>query len=366
MEMRDFVMGRGAVCSYHSMPDPLTLFPLTAFGICAVLHGIALSVFPKLGLLDFPERYGLTRRRLPYPTGIISVSVFIAYFLLFDPLDMASWGIVAAVAVLGIVNFVDDRRPLPFSLRLAVQLFAALLIFLTGTRIFTITNPLDGISAFPIIPLDTWVITSETFSNPSVIGAIFTMLWLGLTMNALNWFDGIRGQVSVVSLIGFSTIGALSLSSRVNDPQLALLAFILAGTAGAALVFDFPPAKVLMGDTGSIFFGLMLGVLTIYAGGKVATGFLVLGVPLLDSVIVVVRRLLKGSSPFKGNTVDEHLHHRLLRAGWSERQVIALTAFLGTSFGVAALFMDTLQKFFAGLVLLAIMLGLSVYSGRRS
>ncbi|MEK7563089.1 MAG: MraY family glycosyltransferase [Patescibacteria group bacterium] len=340
--------------------------PLLAFGITALLHLAALRLFPRLHLLDFPERYGLTRRRLPYPTGIISVSVFLFYFFLFDPLDMASWGIVIAVVLLSIVNFIDDRRPLPFFIRLAVQLFAALLIFLTGTRIFTITNPLDAISAFPIIPLDTWVITSETFSNPSVIGAMFTMLWLGLTMNALNWFDGIRGQVSVVSLIGFSTIGALSLSSRVNDPQLALLAFILAGIASAALLFDFPPAKVLMGDTGSIFFGLMLGVLTIYAGGKVATGFLVLGVPLLDSVIVVFRRILKGKSPFRGNAVDEHLHHRLLRAGWSERQVIALTAVLGTSFGVAALFMDTLQKFFAGLVLLAIMLVLSVYSGRKS
>ena len=348
-----------------SMLDPVLFFPLVAFGICVVLHIAALRVFPNLNLLDFPERYGLKRKRLPYPTGILSICTFLLLFLYLESWNQESLGIATAVILLALVNFIDDRRPLPFSIRLFVQLFCALLIFLMGTRIFTITNPLESLSGIPLIPLDTWVIPSVTFKNPSVIGALFTMLWLGLTMNALNWFDGIRGQVSVVSLIGFLTIGALSLSDRVGDEHLALLAFILAGIAAAGLLFDFPPAKVLMGDTGSMFFGLMLGILTIYSGGKVATGFLVLGVPLLDSIIVGLRRIRKGTSPFRGNATDEHLHHRLLRAGWSERQVIALTAVLGTSFGVAALFMDTLEKFLAGVALAGIMVLLSVYSGKK-
>jgi UDP-N-acetylmuramyl pentapeptide phosphotransferase/UDP-N-acetylglucosamine-1-phosphate transferase len=340
--------------------------PIIAFLVCGTLHYASLRIFPPLGLLDFPERYGLKRSRLPYPTGILSVCTFLFFFIYLESWNQEFFGIVTAVILLAAVNFIDDRRPLPFSIRLFVQLLAALLIFLMGTRIFTITNPLEGISGIPYIALDTWVIPSVTFSNPSVIGMLFTMLWLGLTMNALNWFDGIRGQVSVVSLIGFLTIGALSISDRVGDEHLALLAFTLAGIAAAGLFFDFPPAKVLMGDTGAMFFGLMLGVLTIYSGGKVATGFLVLGVPLLDSIIVGLRRILKGTSPFRGNATDEHLHHRLLTAGWSERQVIALTAVLGTSFGVAALFMDTLQKFLAGVALAGIMMLLSVYSGRRA
>lgn len=334
--------------------------PLITFLSCAVLNLLALKLFPAWGLLDFPERYNLMRRRLPYPTGIVSVLTFLGVFLSLEKHTEASLGLAAAIVLLAAVCFIDDRHPLPFSLRLTVQLFCALLIFLTGTRIFTITNPFGG-----IIPLDTWVIASTLFKNPSVIGAVFTMLWLGLTMNALNWFDGIRGQVSVISLIGFLTIGALSMSSRVGDTHLATLAFTLAGISAASLLFDFPPAKVVMGDTGSMFFGLMLGVLTIYSGGKVATGFLVLGVPLIDSVIVIVRRLLKGTSPFHGNATDEHLHHRLLSIGWSERQIITLTAVLGSSFGIAALFMSTVEKFLAALALLGIMLLLSVYSGRN-
>ena len=353
----------------------MDLFPLLAFALAFVLHVIALKVFPMLGILDFPERYGFTRPRLPYPTGIISVACFIVIFLFLENLTMQSIGILIGIMLLGIFAFIDDRTPLPSSCRLGIQILVALIIFLTGTRIFSLTNPLSVIApmdasnllsasgrSFGVIDLDNLVIPSAFFSNPSIIGALFTILWLGLTMNALNWFDGIPGQVSTLSTIGFFIIGFLSLSDRVDQPELATIAFVLGSISLAALLFDFPPPRVLMGDTGSMFFGLMLGVLTIYAGGKVATAFLVLGVPLIDSLIVIVRRLFKGVSIFRGNTRDEHLHHRLLLKGWSARQIILLTAVIGSSFGVTALFLDTFQKFIAGIVLFILMLFLSYYS----
>ena len=106
----------------------------------------------------------------------------------------------------------------------------------------------------------------------------------------------------------------------------------------------------------------LLGLLTIYSGGKVATAFLVLGVPLLDFVIVIARRLGKGRNPLRGNAVDEHLHHRLLLKGWSRGSIIALTAGIGTVFGISALFMDTAQKFMAAVLLFVLMLMLSLYS----
>ncbi|MBI2117928.1 undecaprenyl/decaprenyl-phosphate alpha-N-acetylglucosaminyl 1-phosphate transferase, partial [Candidatus Peregrinibacteria bacterium] len=158
----------------------------------------------------------------------------------------------------------------------------------------------------------------------------FTILWLGLAMNALNWFDGIPGQVSSLSSLGFTVIGLLALSARVNQPQVALLAFILAGIAAACLLFDFPftlslskGPLALMGDTGAMFFGLMLAVLTIYAGGKVATAFLAFGVPFTDCLVVIARRIVAGRSPFSSGTQSEHLHHRLLARGWSEQKIIS-------------------------------------------
>jgi len=275
---------------------------------------------------------------------------------------MQTVGIVMGIAFLGIVTFIDDRAPLPYWVRILVQVLVATVIFLTGTRIFSLTNPLEAWTGIPVIDLDSIIIISPFFSNPSLLGLVFTVGWLGLTMNALNWFDGIPGQVSALSVIGFLTIGFLSMSARVDQPDLAVLAFILAGVAAAALVFDIPPARVIMGDSGAMFFGLMLGVLTLYTGGKVATAFLVLGVPLIDSFLVVLRRMRKGASPFRGDTKNEHLHHRLLRKGWKPLNIIFLTAIIGTGFGTIALFLSTFEKFIAALVLVGIMVALSWYS----
>ena len=344
------------------------LTALLAFGICVALHLLALRLFPQLNLLDFPERYNLRRARLPYPTGILAVLTFLGFFLWLEPINRQSLGIVLGVILLAITTFIDDRRPLPWYVRLGIQLITAFIVFGFGTRIYSITNPL---TADGIIKLDSIVFRMSLFADPPLWSGLFTILWLGLTMNALNWFDGIPGQVSVLSTIGFLTIGFLARNLSVDVPDAALqanlseLAFLLAGLSAACLLFDFPPNRVLMGDTGAMFFGLMLGVLTIYAGGKVATAFLVLGVPLIDSVIVVTRRLAKGASPFRGNTKDEHLHHRLLAKGWQPQQIILLTAGLGSVFGVTALYLSTFQKLLAAVLLLLIMLGLQWYSSPK-
>lgn len=337
----------------------MLLFPLLAFILCAILHLLALRDFPTLKLLDFPERYGLKREKLPYPTGILAVLVFLAFFAVLSPWTLQTAGVLFGVMILALISFIDDRRGINPKIRLVAQALIALLVFATGSRIYTLTNPLlpEG-----IIKLDTVDIASNFFGPLPLWSGVFTIFWLMLTMNALNWFDGIPGQVSTLSTIGFLVIGCLSISDRVNQPELAMLAFVLAGIAGAGLLFDFPPNKVLMGDTGAMFYGLMLGVLTLYAGGKVATAFLVLGVPLIDVGLVIIRRISKGSSPLRGNAIDEHLHHRLLGKGWSKKQVIALTAGLGLLFGVSALFLSTIGKVVAVILLVLVMLVLSLYS----
>lgn len=340
--------------------------PLLAFTLCTLLHLGALRVFPKIGLLDFPERYGLHRPRLPYPTGIIAVFSFLPLFLSYFPWTTQNAGLVAGLLLLSIVSCIDDRTPLPPSLRLAIQIIVAIIIFVTGSRIYTITNPLEYITGIPYLKLDSLAIPSQ-FSilvGPlPLLSGLFTILWLGLAMNALNWFDGIPGQVSSLSVLGFTVLGLLALSSRVHQPEVALLAFTLASIAAACLLFDFPLPlpHALMGDTGAMFFGLMLGILTIYAGGKVATAFLAFGVPFTDCLIVIIRRTISGHSPFHGSTTGEHLHHRLLTRGWSPQQIIFFNLSIGSVFGIGALFLSTLGKFLAALLLLGILLSLAWY-----
>lgn len=339
--------------------SPLIVIPGLAFFLSFFLHLLALRAFPRWGLLDFPQRYGLTRPRIPYPAGVLAIVTFLALTpLLFPfPPGSASLALIASVVLLGMCSFLDDRAPLPPLLRLAVQLCIGILLFLGGVRIYSLTNPLEQITGIPFLPLDSVLVGSLP-----VLSGVFTILWLLLTINALNWFDGIPGQVSALSTIAFLTIGLLSLSGRVNQPALALLALSLSSISVACFLFEIPQPKALQGDTGAMFFGLMIGVLTIYSGGKVATAFLVLGVPLIDVFFVVVRRLFRRQSPLKGDANDQHLHHRLLRKGWSPQKIILLTAGLGSAFGITALFLNTFEKFVAAILLFLIMLGLSVYS----
>ena len=305
-------------------------------------------VFPKIGLLDFPQRYGLKRARLPYPTGIIAIVIFLAVFLMTTEIGRKEAGLIAAVILLGTVCFIDDRTPLPSSIRLLTQGVCAIIVFLTGSQIYTITNPLGG-----IIKLDSLIVTIQAIGPIPVFSGIFTLLWLLFTINALNWLDGISGQVSALSTIGFLMLGCLAFF-RNGEPQISMLAFSLAAIAGAGALFDFPPGKMLIGDTGSMFFGLMLGLLGIFSGGKVATVFLALGIPLLDAIFVIIRRISRKQSPFKGGR--DHLHHLLLDRGWSPRQVILLMIVAGTSFGIAALFLSTSGKAALGVVLVLLML----------
>ncbi len=339
------------------------MLPVIAFVASVALHTGALVLFPRIGLLDFPQRYGLTRPRIPYPVGIVPVLLFLILFLHIVPWNMQNLGLSAAILLLAVFCIIDDIRPLPALARLPVQITVSLLIFASGSRIYTLTSPLPVLTGSNILSLDTFGTTIPFFGVLPILSGIFTIIWLGLTINALNWFDGIPGQVSVLATIGFLTIGFLALSARVDQPQLALIALTLAAISAGGMLFDLPPPKLLQGDTGAMFYGLMLGVLTIYAGGKVATAFLVLGVPLIDFLIVAIRRLLRGQSPF--THTKEHLHDLLLARGWRPQNIIALTAIIGSAFGATALFLDTFGKFVAGLVLFVLMIGLSLWAGGR-
>lgn len=329
---------------------PLLITPLSALVLSIVLMMGVVRFFPQWKLLDFPERYGLKRRRLPYPAGTVAPLAFVIIFPFLQAINQQFLGLMSAVIILSVVCFIDDRRPLPPALRLLIQAIAACAIVITGScvggRICSVTNPLEGLIGSSVIDLQGML---------PLIPIVITMVWIILTTNALNWFDGIPGQTTAIATIGGLTIGLLSLSERVNQPQLAMIAFTLAAIAFGCFLFDMPPPRIVLGDSGSMFFGLMLGTLTIYSGGKVATAFLVLGVPIIDLIFVFIKRLLEGRSPAKGSMSGEHLHHRLLAKGWKPYQIIILTAGLGTIFGSTALFLDTIQKIIAAGLMVMVM-----------
>jgi UDP-N-acetylmuramyl pentapeptide phosphotransferase/UDP-N-acetylglucosamine-1-phosphate transferase len=289
---------------------------------------------------------------------MLAVLTFVLLSIL-KPFPGHPYLIPSSALVLGTMSAIDDRRPLPPAVRLLVHLGLCIALVLGGVRIGAITNPLPGSFLGP----DTSIhLESGAFLFAS---GVFTVAWLLLTINALNWFDGIPGQVSMLSTIGFLVIGALSMSDRVQQPLVAEAAFALAGIAAACALFDVPPPRVVLGDSGAMFFGLMLGILTIVSGGKVATAFLVMGVPLVDAAFVIIRRLVRGEPLTHGNRTDQHLHHRLLGCGMKERTIVLATACIGGAFGVTALFLSTGGKALAALFLIGLLIVISGLTDRR-
>jgi UDP-GlcNAc:undecaprenyl-phosphate GlcNAc-1-phosphate transferase len=154
-------------------------------------------------------------------------------------------------------------------------------------------------------------------------------------INSINWIDGLDGLSSGVAIIAAVTLGLISLSTRVNQPLIAVLCFVLAGALVGFLRWNFNPAKIFSGTSGVQFVGYTLAVLSILGTAKVAVALLVLGVPIIDTFWIIVRRLYQRRSPFTPDR--QHIHHRLLDLGLSHRQTVLVIYGVCAALAVLAL-----------------------------
>ncbi len=336
------------------------LVGLFAFVLTLAMSFLALKLFPKLGLMDRPHKYGLKRAPIPYYGGLVIFLSFLIAVLCFVPLTKSLIGVLVAGGLLVLVSFLDDKYSLSPFLRLGVQIAVAVIVVLTGIGIHSLSNPFGAVISLDALVWH-WQI-GEMMVAISVWSALFTVIWLVLLINSMNFADGLNGLSSGVTAIAAFFLFVLSIRPNfhhVNQSTFAMLALILFAVALAFVFFDFYPAKMLMGDTGSTFLGFMLAVLAIFSGGKVATVFLIMGVPILDAFWVIGRRLYNGKWPWQGDLL--HLHHRLKDTGFSERQVVLLLYLLTFLFGLLALLAGTWQKLIVASLLFGFMFVLGVY-----
>ncbi len=325
-----------------------------AFGLAFLLILLALKIFPKLKLLDRPQKYGFKRAPIPYYGGLVIFLVFLITVIIFVPFTKTVIGLLIGASLIAILGFFDDLFGLNPWFRLCVQSVAALILVFFGIGILSINLPFFGVISF------TGIIWKGIF----ILSALFTILWVMTILNTMNFVDGVSGLSSGVSFVAGLTVFFLSIHPGLHEnPQsqvgVAIIALTVAMISLAFLFFDFPPAKILMGDTGSTFLGFILATLAIFSGGKVATAFLVLGIPILDMIWVVLRRLASGKKFWHGDL--QHLHHRLLYFGFSERKVVIIYLFITAIFGISAVLMVSgQQKFFMIIALGILMLLLAV------
>ena len=232
----------------------------------------------------------------------------------------------ALAAALGAV---DDWFDLRARWQLVGQLALAVAAVALGIVIGFINNPFAG-----------GVIR---FEGPFAAG--FAIFWIIGMMNSINWIDGLDGLSSGVAFIAAVTLGLISLTTQVGQPLIAVLCFALAGSLLGFLRWNFHPATIFAGTSGVQFVGYTLAVLSVLGTAKVAVALLVLGVPIIDTFWIIVRRVSEGRSPF---TPDRsHIHHRLLDLGLSHRQTVLVIYGICVALAVLALVLTGATQLYA-------------------
>lgn len=341
------------------MHEQLIFAPLlVSFLVSLWITPLVIKLANSWGLIDNPQkRYHpahVHQRTTPRAGGLAIFLGVLVGSLIFLPLDKHLRGILLGGTIITLIGLLDDKYDLsPYS-RLLTNFLAALCVVGAGIGIAFINNPLGG-----IIRLDQPRIHFYLLGEPRsiwVLSDLFALFWIVWCMNMVNWSKGVDGQMPGFVAIAAVVIGILSLKYTADIAQwpVTILAFITAGSYLGFLPWNFYPQKIMPGYGGGSLAGYLLATLSILSTTKVGTLILVLGVPLIDGIYTVVRRLASGRLPFWGD--KGHLHHQLLALGWGKRRIAIFYWLVSALLGVIALSLNPRQKFYT-LILLAALVG---------
>lgn len=276
----------------------------------------------RIGAVDHPNERKVHQRVMPRLGGLSIFLSFLIGFMIFLPDTMTAWPVLIGAILITATGVLDDLFELTPKAKLAGQLLAAGVTVLGGIKLEFVTMPFTderiefGYLAIPI-----------------------TIIWIVAITNAINLIDGLDGLAAGVTAIALLTISGLAVT--MGNPLLALIGFMVFGSTLGFLVFNFYPAKIFMGDTGALFLGYMISVLSIMGLFKNVAIFslivpiIILGVPILDTVFAIIRRIVQKkpiSAPDKF-----HLHHCLLRLGFTHRQTVILIYAMSAMFSIMAI-----------------------------
>ena len=337
----------------------IILYPfIIAFIITTLITPLSLMVIKKMGLLDDPKIHkhpGMIHKKptprgggIPLFIGILITGIF------FLPFTKAVIALFVAGSIALLIGVIDDKYDISPYLRFIVNIAVALIVVTAGITVPFITNPFGGILYLNsiILPVD-----FLGFHLPIVLSDIVAVLWIIWVMNMLNWSKGVDGQMPGIVAISAVTIGLLSLRFAGSDSFSKVgadLSFIIAGASLGFLIFNFHPAKIFPGYGATAVY-LLLSAVSILSGAKLATAILVMGVPMIDGIFTIMRRVLTGHSPFWHD--KKHLHHLLLSFGMGQRHIALFYWIISAILGTLALVLSSQAKLFAIIMLLIVVGG---------
>ncbi len=239
-------------------------------------------------------------------------------------------GSLIGTTIIVVLGIIDDIRPLRARIKFPVQLLAAIVVVATGTRITAISKPfIEGVAVHP----------SMMFRLQDILAFVVSVIWIVGITNAINLIDGLDGLAAGVSGIAALSLYIVAVIRRQDD--MAIIAVSLVGAITGFLPYNFNPAKIFMGDTGSTFLGFMLAILSIEGTMKSVTAFalaipiLVLGLPIFDTAFAILRRIMNGR-PI-GEADRGHIHHRLLDMGLSHRMSVTILYIISAALGICSI-----------------------------
>ena len=328
-----------------------------SFLITVIAIPQTIKLAKKYNLIDNPltrPHPANTQKRIVPRAG--GLAIFCAIFLtiiLFIPLQQQILGILGGMIILVTIGILDDKyKNLSPYFRLLGQFVAALIVIISGIGINFVTNPMGGILHLNTI---------------NFLPQILTLIWIVWVMNMINWSKGVDGQMPGIVVVAAIILGILSLKLSLSQDSsqsiVANLSFITASSSIGLLLFNWYPAKIFPGFSGSTILGFMIAVLAILSGAKLATALLVLLIPATDFAYTFIRRILQGKSPVWGDR--GHLHHKLLEAGFSHPQISLFYILGSVILGATALLLPSQGKIFAaslvGLLILGTILWLNFF-----
>lgn len=293
----------------------------------------------KIGATDKPNQRKVHQKIMPRLGGLAIFISFLIGTLILRPDEPYTWAVIAGAFVIIVTGVFDDMMELSPKIKLLGQLIAALIVVVVGgVQMEFIKLPFGGTLEFGFMSIP------------------LTIIWIIGITNAINLIDGLDGLAAGVSSIALLTMGGMALTMG-NGFVVVMAAVLLFSTLGF-LVYNFHPAKIFMGDTGALFLGFMIAVLSLLGFKNITVvtliiPIIILGVPISDTFFAIIRRKLNKQS---FSTPDKsHLHHCLLRLGYSHRQTVLIIYAIASLFGLAALIFSQ-AKIWGALLLVAVLI----------
>ncbi|MDD3774273.1 MAG: MraY family glycosyltransferase [Patescibacteria group bacterium] len=319
-----------------------------AFLIALALYPLSKTWGKRFNILDHPAKRKVHKSAIPRTGGIVFFVAFWSVVLIFHYFipnifpALLAFKIFLGSVIIFALGFLDDKYGLSPYIRLIAQVTVALLVAYLGIRIDTINIPFYA------------MIHLEGFWSYSL-----TILWIVMLINIVNWLDGLDGLASGVSIIAFLAIIYTAFLPWVSALNAALFASVAVGLLLAFMPYNFLKGNLFMGDSGSNFLGYILAITSMLGAAKLATSFLVLGLPILDGAWVILYRLRQKQNIFMAD--KNHFHHRLLRIGLDKKQAVIVFWLFSLVFGLLVITASTQLKLYGLVALVIICLGFFIF-----